>query len=119
MGRRHLGNLIENPAQRFRGADYVLKHRVTIDLFSQCEVFVARPLFSSDAIIDVSSRRIPTDQTSLLIAERFVTTQEPTVFSIRAQYSLLDFERNAASQTGISLIPYSLQIFGMKDSFTE
>src|SRR5229473_1712153 len=55
----HFADLAEHFTQCFGGADYVLKHRVTIDLLSQREVFVAHPLFRLLAIFDVSRRREP------------------------------------------------------------
>ena len=71
--------------QRVRGADYVLKHRVTIDLLSQRQVLVARPLFSLDAIIDLRSRRIPANHPSVVVKQGIVLNKKPPVLSIFAR----------------------------------
>src|SRR5229473_2848043 len=63
----HLADLAEHFTQLLGGADYVLKHRVTIDLLSQRDVFVSRPVFVPLAIVDVGSRRIPTNDLSALV----------------------------------------------------
>src|SRR5260370_2273211 len=113
---RHLADLAEHFSQRFGGADYVLKHRVTIDLLSQREVFVACPLFSLDAIMDVSSRRIPPNRPSLVVKQRVVMDEKPPVVSIFAQDSFFvlkwHFHRNPF-QPFASESPHTLRI---KDS---
>src|SRR5271156_814125 len=85
-------DLAKYSTQRFRSADYVLKHRVAIDLLSQCQVFVAGPFFSSDAVVDVCSRRIPANHSTAVVKQRIVLNEKPPVLSIFAPDSLLVFE---------------------------
>src|SRR4029077_18967055 len=49
----HLVDLAEHLTQRFRGADYVLEHRVTIDLLSQRDGFVSQAVFGAFTVVDV------------------------------------------------------------------
>ena len=108
IGRRHLSDLAQHFAQRFRGADDILEHRVTIDLLSQRQIFIACPLFGSDAVIDVSSRRVPASHLPLLISERVVTNEKPTILAVFPSSPLLNFERNATSESSLALVSRNL-----------
>src|SRR6266851_3117312 len=101
----HLADVAEHFSQRFGGADYVLKHRVTIDLLSQREVFVAHALFSLLAIFDVSSRREPPRYSALLIEQRVVSKQKPPIPPIFAAHAFL--KRHSTCQAGASFAPSS------------
>jgi hypothetical protein len=52
------------------------------DVFAQRNVFVSCPVFATLAIIDVGSRRIPAHQSSLFVAERVVTDEEPAILTV-------------------------------------
>src|SRR5438552_4023524 len=101
---------------RVRGADYVLKHRVTIDLLSQREVFVAHSLFSLLAIFDVSSRREPPRYSALLIEQRVVAKQKPPIPPIFAAHALFNLKRHSTCQAAASFAPCSFEIVGLKVS---
>src|SRR5882762_12013914 len=96
----HLADLAQHFTQRFGGADYVLKHRVTIDLLSQHEVFIAHPLFSLLAIFDVSSRSEPPLDSTLFIQQRVVAKQKPAIPPIFAAYALFNLKRYSTCQAG-------------------
>src|SRR5438270_9175541 len=102
--------------QCFGGADYVLKHRVTIDLLSQREVFVAHPLFGLLAIFDVSSRREPPRYSALFIEQRVVAKQKPAIPPIFAAHALFNLKRHSTCQAAASFAPCSFEIVGMKVS---
>src|SRR5689334_21062891 len=119
IGRGHLGDLTQHLAQRFRRADDVLEHRLSIDLLSQREIFVAYPLLGADAIVNVGPRRIPADHLALLVSEWVVTNQEPAILAVFPKGALLGFERQAVHQGGLALVSGSLQVIGMEDSFPE
>src|SRR5437016_10597363 len=99
-----------------RSADYVLKHRVTIDLLSQREVFVAHPLFGLLAIFDVSSRREPPRYSALFIEQRVVAKQKPAIPPIFAAHPLFNLKRHSTCQAAASFAPCSFEIIGMKVS---
>jgi hypothetical protein len=63
----HLVDLAEQLTQRFRGADYVLKHRVKIDLLSQRDGFVSQAVFGAFTLVDVRPCCIPTNDISALV----------------------------------------------------
>src|SRR5216683_848075 len=110
----HLADLPEHFTQRFGGADYVLKHRVTIDLLSQREVFIAHALFSLLAIFDVSSRREPPRYLAPLIKQRVVAKQKPPITPIFAAHALFNLKRLSTCQAGASFAPSSFEIVWMK-----
>ena len=49
-------------------------------------------------IVDVVSRRVPSNHLSVLIAERYAAAQEPAIFSVSSADALLQFERLACGQ---------------------
>jgi hypothetical protein len=110
---RHLADLAEHFSQRFGGADYVLKHRVTIDLLSQREVFVAHALFSLLAIFDVSSSREPPRYSALLIEQRVVSKQKPPIPPIFTAHALFNLKRHSTCQAGASFASSSFEIVWM------
>ena len=112
----HFADLAEHFTQCFGGADYVLKHRVTIDLLSQREVFVAHPLFGLLAIFDVSSRREPPRYSALFIEQRVVAKQKPAIPPIFAAHALFNLKRHSTCQAAASFAPCSFEIVGMKVS---
>src|SRR5258705_11819278 len=68
--------------QRPRGANDLLEHRRLVDFFSQCHVFLLKPLFRPLAIVDISTGDIPPEDLALVVAHRVVTSQKPTITSI-------------------------------------
>jgi hypothetical protein len=88
--------LPEHFTQSFRGADYVLKHRVTIDLLSQRQVFVACPLLSLLAIFNVSGRSEPPGDAALFVKQRIVAKQKPAIPPIFAEHALFNLKWNSA-----------------------
>src|SRR5260370_39472670 len=98
------------------GTKYFLEHGGADDVFAQRNVFVLCPVFAALAIIDVGSRRIPAHQSSLFVAERVVTDEEPAILTVLPARPLFDFKRQAASQRRLALPSQSLEIFGVADS---
>ena len=86
----------QNGPKRRRGADDLLEHRRAIDLFAQREVLASDAVFSSLAVVDVSSGGIPADDMAVVVAERVVADQEPTILSVFAERAVLGFERFTA-----------------------
>src|SRR5229473_3361710 len=109
----HLADLAQHFTQRFGGADYVLKHRVTIDLLSQRDVFVPRPRFSLDAIIDVSSRSEPPLDSTLFIQQRVVAKQKPAIPPIFAAHAFFNLKRHSTCQAAASFAPCPFEIVWM------
>src|SRR5438132_10513424 len=112
--RSHFRDLRQHSAQCLGGADDFLKHRVTIDLLSQREVFIAHPLFSLLAIFDVSSRREPARYSALLIKQRVVAKQKPPIPPIFAAHALFNLKRHSTCQAAASFAPCSFEIVWMK-----
>jgi hypothetical protein len=83
-------------AQCFGRPNDLLKHRRTIDLFPQREVFVAHPLLGPLAIVDVSSCREPPRHSPLFIQQRLVAKQKPAIPAIFAEHALFNLKRNSA-----------------------
>src|SRR5258708_36990128 len=99
----HLVDLAEHLTQRFRGADYVLKHLVTIDLLSQRDSFVSQAVFGSFTVLDVRPCCIPTNDLSALVQQRVVPDQEPPILTGPSQRPLLVLE---LSGTGDAFVPF-------------
>jgi len=106
----HLADLAEHLTQRFGGADYVLKHRVTIDLLSQRDVFIAHALFSLLAIFDVSSRRKPPRYSALFIEQRVVAKQKPAIPPVFGAHAFFNLKRHSTCQAAASFAPCSFEI---------
>src|SRR5437667_843182 len=83
---------------------------------SRNATFSSCPVFGALAIIDVGSRRIPAHQSSLFVAERVVTNEEPAILTVLPARSLFDFKRQAASKRRLALLAQPLEIFRMEDS---
>src|SRR6266481_4494031 len=99
IGRSYLANLRNHCAQDLRRSDDFFVHRRAIDFLAQRQVFVAYPLFSPLAVVDVSSCGIPSKNASLFVVQGVVADEKPSVFSILAQCSLLILERQSAGQS--------------------
>src|SRR5260370_37779628 len=111
-----LADLAQHFTQRFGGADYVLKHRVTIDLLSQRQVFVPCPRFSLEAIIDISSRSEPPLDSTLFIQQRVVAKQKPAILPIFAAHALFNLKRHSTCQAPASFAACYFEIVWMKVS---
>src|SRR5260370_36326645 len=72
----------EHRRQRWRRADNLLEHRRPVDLLSQGDVFLLQSLLGGLAIVDIGAGDIPTDDLSLVIANRVGTSQKPAVAAI-------------------------------------
>src|ERR1700730_8179883 len=114
--RSYLRNLDQHVAQWLRGTDDFLEHGRAYDVFPQRNVFVSCPVFGALAVIDIGSSYIPAHQTSLFVAERVVTEEEPAILTVLPAHSLLDFKRLAASQPSFAIFERLLEIFRMVDS---
>src|SRR5258707_3159273 len=115
----HFVDLAEQLTQRFRGADYVLKHRVTIDLLSQRDGFVSQAVFGAFTVVDVGSRGIPTNHLTLLISEGVVADQEPTILAVLPERPMLEFERKTTRESSLSLISKLFEVLRMEDSLPK
>src|SRR3984893_6578318 len=111
--RSYLRNLDQHVAQWLRGTDDFLEHGRAYDVFPQRNVFVSCPVFGALAVIDIGSSYIPAHQTSLFVVERVGTEEEPAILTVLPECSLLDFKRQAASQTCFALLAHPLEIFRM------
>src|SRR6202048_4012600 len=114
--RSYLRNLDQHMAQWLGGTDDFLEHGRAYDVFPQRNVFVSCPVFGALAVIDIGSSYIPAHQTSLFVAERVVTEEEPAILTVLPAHSLLDFKRLAASQPSFAIFECLLEIFRMVDS---
>src|SRR5229473_7388765 len=74
-------------------ANDFLEHRGVVDLFSQCDIFVSRPILDALAILDVRSRHIPSHQPPVLVVKRVVTKKEPAILAIFPASALLNLKR--------------------------
>src|SRR5206468_1518409 len=113
---RHLANLRNHCAQGLRRSDDFFVHRRTIDFLAQRQVFVAYPLFTPLAVLDVGSSRVPTKNSSLFAVQGVVADEKPTVFSILAQCSLLTLERQSAGQRVPTLTLPMCHILSVEES---
>ena len=87
-----------------------------VDVFTKGNIFIFRSVFGPFAIIDVGSRRVPAHQTSVFVAERVVTEEDPAILTIFPEHSLLDFKRQAASQAFFAIFEHYLEFFRMVNS---
>src|ERR1700723_674204 len=116
---RDFCDFAKHSAERIRRPDDILKHRVTIDLFPQRQVFVARSLFVPDTVINVGARLIPLGDLSALVSKRVVLNQEPAVLTVLSERSMLEFERQSLRESSLSFDLKSFQVLRMKDFFPK
>src|SRR6267142_298328 len=116
IGRSYLGNLRNHGAQGLRRSDDFFVHRRTIDFLAQRQVFVAYPLFSPLAVLDVGSCRVPTKNASLFVVQGVIAYEKPAVFSILAHCSLLTLERQSAKQRVPTLMLPMCHILSVEES---
>src|ERR1700686_4321932 len=109
-----LGYPRKHRLQGRRSSDDLLKHRRTIDLLSQCQVFVSHSLFGPLAVLDINPRCVPANDSALFISQRVVVNEKPPILSIAATASLFLLEGKATRKRFLPLLVYFLQIFWMK-----
>src|SRR5262249_59528 len=73
-----------------------------------------QPVFSTLAIVDVGRGHIPSIDASLLIEQRIVSDQEPAVFAVLTQHTLLIFERYGACERLPALLAQPFDILRVK-----
>ena len=76
----------------------------------QRQIFVPRPLFRSNAVIDIGSRCVPAGQLPVLVSEGIVSDQEPTIRAVFSACSQFRFKRNSAIESSFPFIAKSFQI---------
>src|SRR6266567_2529821 len=119
IGRRHFGNLAKNFTQLLGRTNNVFEHRVPIDLLSQRQVFVACSLFGASAVINVCSRRVPTNHLALLVSIGIVLNEKPAVPAVFPTCALFHLKWISKLESSRSLVAQSFQIIWMKDSFAK
>src|SRR5437762_3707121 len=119
IGGCHLGHLSKHFAKRFRRTDDVLEHRIPIYLLAQRKIFVTRSFFHSDAFMNIGTSCIPACHLSLLIAERVVPNEEPTVLAIFPKRAHFSFEWKHAFHRGPSLAAQSFEVVRMENPFAK
>src|ERR1700674_4224665 len=77
VGRSDFGNSGKNGLQRRRCTDNFLEHRSLVDLLTQGDVFLLKPLLGSLALINIGRRNIPALDLSLIVVQRIETSQKP------------------------------------------
>src|ERR1700758_2752801 len=92
---RDHGDAREYTFQSRRGSNDLFKHRSLVDLFPQSGIFLAKLLLSPFAVLNVSTRNIPTHDFSLVVAHRVETNQKPAITSIRFARPQLHLVRRA------------------------
>src|ERR1700688_2355704 len=89
-----------------------------IDFLAQREVLFARSLLGLLAILDVGTRRVPTNDVSRFVSQRVVMNQEPAILTIPATDSSFVFEWDPSRDRRVTFVAQSLGILRMKD-FTK
>src|SRR5580700_2795723 len=79
---RDLGDARENRLQSRRGSNDLLKHRGFVDFLPEGDVFLLKPFLSPLAVFDIGTRSVATQDLSVVVAHRVVTSQKPTINSI-------------------------------------
>jgi hypothetical protein len=75
-----------------------------IDFLSQRKVLFARSLLGLLAILDVGTRRVPTNDVSRLVSQRVVLNQEPTILTIPAAESSFVHEWDSSRDRRIAFV---------------
>src|SRR6266850_4225930 len=94
---RNFGNAREYSLQSRGGSDNLLKHRSFINLFTEGGVFLLQFILVSLAILDVGTCDVPPNDLSLVVSERVVTNQKPTIRSVSATQALLHLHVSGAA----------------------
>src|ERR1700747_2945022 len=100
---RDFGDARENIFQSGRCSNDLFKHRGFVDFFTQSNVFAMKSVFGLLAILNVGTRRIPTRNLSLVVAQWVITGQEPAVTSVPFAHAQLQLETAAARRSTIHI----------------
>src|SRR5262249_25400918 len=92
-----------------RAYDFVEHRGISNDL-AQRNVLVPYFFFGLLAVLNVSSGRVPADNTPVVIFERVISDQEPAIASVAASASLFDFEGLPDCESVLALVARPLQI---------
>src|SRR5258707_8939541 len=105
IGWRNIGNAREHSLQSRGCSDNLLKHRSLLNLFTESGVLLLQFILVSLAILDVGTCDVPPNDLSLVVSERIVTNQKPTIRSIAATQALfqLQLEGVAAGQRTLKM----------------
>src|SRR6266850_600727 len=87
-----LRHLRQDGGQRGRAADNLFEHRGLVDFLSKRNVLLLQFILVSLAILDVGTCDVPPNDLSLVVSERVVTNQKPTIRSIAATQALLHLQ---------------------------
>src|ERR1700688_1524247 len=109
-----LGYPRKHRLQGRRSSDDLLKHRRTIDLLSQCQIFVSHSLFGPLAVLDINPCGVPANDPVPFISERVVVNEKPPILSVPATASLFLLERKTTRKRLLPFLAYFLQVFRMK-----
>src|ERR1700731_1641675 len=115
VGRSDLYDAGKDTFQCGRGAHDLLKHEDLINLLSQRDVLLPRSFLRLFAIVDVGTGRIPADDFSSFVQQRFVLDQEPTELTILPADSSFVLEWEASRDRRFAFVAQSLRILRMKD----
>src|SRR6266850_7703031 len=117
IGWRNFGNAREYGLQSRGGADNLLKHGSFINLITESGVFPLQSLLGSLAILNVGTRDVPPNELSLVVAERVVTNQKPTIRSVLVTQPHLQLEGSGTGQRTIDMRLDHIEIVRMNFRF--
>src|ERR1700723_3584380 len=114
--RRNFCHLLQYLPHGFARTDDLLKHREAIDVFAQRNVLVLEVLLSHLAILDVCSRCIPAHEPSLLVAERVITKEIPTILAVFSENPPFGLKRNTFQERVLAYFFEWFLVIRMKDA---
>src|ERR1700686_3106715 len=95
--------LRQDRGQCGRAADNLFEHRGLVDFLSKRDVLLLQFILVSLAILDVGTCDVPPNDLSLVVSERAVTNQKPTIRSVAATQALLQLVSGAAYQRTVKM----------------
>jgi len=69
IGWRNLGDAREHSLQSGRGSNDLFEHRGPVDFFAEGDVFLLQPFLSPLPVFDISTRNVPTQDLSVVVAQ--------------------------------------------------
>src|SRR6202040_1746893 len=115
IGGGHFHDAREHALQGWRRAHNLLKHERLIDLLPQRNIFVAHPLLSSLAILNIRPSGIPANNVPVVVAKGIVADKKPAIATVFSKLSLLNFKRLTTRERLLALLAQPFHILRVED----
>src|ERR1700693_1727552 len=115
IGWCNFGDAREHSLQSGGGSDNLFKHRGLVDFLTESGVLQLEFLLGSFAFINIRRRSIPARNLSLVVAQRVITSQKPSITSVALAQPRLHLESRASGVSAIKMVVHPFPVIRMKE----